>query len=267
MVVLDVLEDNSHKQLIFETLSMNSPMKARIIHNFLKRQYGLGSSYQSTFKVLNDLVGKRILVKDNLQYRLNFEWLIKQKSQLDRLISNAGTAANQVFLSNSMKVLVLENLKELDNCIQTHVLLLNQKLQAPRTYWKSPHCWWLVGYPIEEEELVKEYRKNNLKTSVLIGGTSDHDHLAKQYYETKKDDVIVEKSRDREVVQVIGDYVLRCELPQSIMEQLDEIYKIEKNRDMLSRMLAAISHKEKFELQIIKNPQLAKVYVDQIVKC
>lgn len=56
-------------------LSHEWPLPLKTIQRKLQKEHGKQASFQATHKALNNLIMKQILVKQNLQYELNSEWL------------------------------------------------------------------------------------------------------------------------------------------------------------------------------------------------
>jgi len=266
MLPIDVFDGKSQKNKIFEILAFHDKLKAKKTHRILREKYGLGISYQATFKLLNEMVKREILKKEGLEYSINVQWLDKQKSLIKSLL--AGSKDYQLqYVSENVRILIFRNLKDFDNELQKMILALNEDLKEIITYWKSPHCWWLIGYPIEEEVLCESYEKQHLFTYALITSETDLDIFAREFYAKKKDyKVKLKKLDDKEVIQVLGDYVFLCEIPDDIALALDKFYKkYTRNNYPINELLEIIKRKSRFELKIIKNKNLAKLYKNQIM--
>jgi hypothetical protein len=89
---LSVYEEDSCKNKIFTVLTMTQGMRAKSLYNFLKKRYAITQTYQAVYKVLNELVNQKILVKEDLEYRVNTDWVKGEcerlKSLLDQLSKN-----------------------------------------------------------------------------------------------------------------------------------------------------------------------------------
>ena len=68
---MDMYDDQSHKNLVFQILSSQSRLKAKSLHNLLKKKYLISYSYQATYKLLSELVEKNIVINRENQILLN----------------------------------------------------------------------------------------------------------------------------------------------------------------------------------------------------
>lgn len=257
---IEIFENNSKKQKILEIIHNNKSSSAKKIHNELRKKFIYNQTYQSTYKLLNEFSNKKILIKNNFEYQINYEWVNEQKKLLEKYSKDKELK----FYSKDLQIYEFDSLKELDNFIQEKVLELNNKLKEKETYWKTPHCWWLIAYPIEEDIFIEKYTGASLLSNALITNNCNLDKKAKEYYETKKIYTVKIKndSLDREIIQVIGDYVFQCEIPLKIYTEMHKIYI--NNENCLSLMLKLISDKNKIELKILNNSNLAKMYKNLI---
>lgn len=69
------IDEKGIAEILVMMLSKEWPLPLKTIHKKLMREYGRKASFQSTFRALNRLVQKQILVKQDLHYELNQEWL------------------------------------------------------------------------------------------------------------------------------------------------------------------------------------------------
>ncbi len=267
MVEFDIFEHRNQKQLIFELLTTGHELTAKNIHHKLKKKYAIGFTYQSTFKALSQMVEKDILLKKGLQYELNTQWIKQQLKAFEKILKKEESNKSRVtYNSEGLKVVSCQSLKELDNLFQKEIIKLNKRLKQKATFWKTPHCWWLQGYPLEEKQVVASYEEQKLLGYALITRKTNLDIDAKRYYESEKFGRIklIEKKEDNEVVQVIGDYVFICELPEKVLKELDKYYMLPKEKRELKKILKIISQKASFDLKVIKNKNFAKMYIQQI---
>ncbi|MFP4403722.1 MAG: hypothetical protein ACLFPJ_05195 [Candidatus Woesearchaeota archaeon] len=259
------LFDSKTSFKIIEILSKFQNLSSKEIYNQIKKIYCLNISYQAIYKELQLLVLQNILVKNNLKYTLNLKWLKEKRNFLDNLLKK-GSYKSCIYSTKNLEIFNINNLKELDNFIQEKVMELSNKNKFNITYWKTPHCWWLLGYPIEEELLIQKYSEKKLETYALITSNNSLDKKAKEYY-GKKDVYlkinIVNNPENDEVVQVLGDYVILCKIPRKTFVLMNELFN--KKKQLLNDILYLINFEDIFEVQIIKNNNLAKMYSNQII--
>ncbi len=79
MTQISLLQTNYKNKTIAELavqiLSEEWPLPLKTIKRKINKEHGKKASNQATFKALKKLVEKNILLKDDLHYELNVEWL------------------------------------------------------------------------------------------------------------------------------------------------------------------------------------------------
>ena len=263
----EIFEKQSPKNKIFNILTVKNNISAKKIHNTLKKQFSTGTTYQSTFKILNSMVENKILKKSDLKYEINIKWITKQRDYLNSIISSIYKINNCTYSSEFIKIFKFNTLKEIDSFIQEGVLTLAKKNKIKQTYWKTPHCWWLLSNPIDESMLIGEYGKVQLQTNALITKNSRLDIVAKKYYQLNKttyQSIIIKNTNNSEVVQIIGDYIFLIDLPNEILIELDKIYQLKKTSEILPPIIELVSRKINLEIKVIKNKKIAQTYINEI---
>ncbi len=76
---------NSTKNLIINALRFKNDFTTKQIYFFLKKEFGLNSSYQSVHKALKELSSEKIVFKKNKKYFLNREWIQNNKMFFEEL--------------------------------------------------------------------------------------------------------------------------------------------------------------------------------------
>ncbi|MFA5406509.1 MAG: hypothetical protein WC307_04090 [Candidatus Nanoarchaeia archaeon] len=261
-----ILSKGGQKRRIIELITQQPEQTAKRIYNSLKRDSSKSFTYQSVFKCLTELINDSILIKNNLNYSINPEWI---ESQINFFLNLKKVRKNnkEIFNFNNISVVILNNLKEADNYIQSQVVKLSNKLGIKETYWKTPHCWWLIGYPLEEDVAINNYTDNQLKCEALICGETKLDHEAENYY-AQKEGVKLRLNKNcaprGEVFQVIDDYVFIFEIPDEILKEMDGLYERDMSGDLLQQMLKLITKELRIELKIIKDKHLTDYYVNKV---
>lgn len=258
-----IFNKDSQKQRIFNLLIKSSNKTAKQIYFSLKKNDINNFTYQSIFKSLGELCKDGILIKRHLNYEINFDWIDNQIDYLKNL-KKVGEYKNILFNSKNVEMFLFNNLEDVDKFIQSKVLLFTEELNIKETYWKTPHCWWLIGYPMTEEKVVKKYNDKQLKCTTIICGDSELDKKAIKYYKEKKDFIAILNTNcdnRNEVLQIIGDYIIIFELPKEILKKMDEFYEEGETKDYFKKMLNLISSDINIELKIIKDKYLTEYYI------
>ena len=255
------------KDRLINILSEESSLSAKEIHNRLKKDNSFMNTYQATYKLLLELTKKEILFKLGFRYSLNPLWLQEERRRIDYLLSKVLNTQKykQKYKDNNLTIYEFYDLKSLDNFFQENVRRICKELRIKNTYWKCFHCWWMIAYPIEEENVVADYQDINLHCDCLITRDSRLDREDLKYYNNKKDFTsrISADLEDMEVVQVIGDYVLICEVPKKVVDKLDLFYN--NGYKDPTALIKIVETKNIYTFKIIKNKTLAQTYVNQIL--
>ena len=82
------LGDKSNvKNLVFSILSHEYPLKIIQLTNFIIKRYGKAITFQAVRKACLELVKEGVLVKSDLGFSINKEWVKESKKTLDELYS------------------------------------------------------------------------------------------------------------------------------------------------------------------------------------
>ena len=267
MLNIDIFEDKSPKKKIFNILVSKGQLSAKEIHNILKKQFSINHSYQATYKLLQNMVETKVIEKTNLKYTINEQWIRKQRDILESIVTSVQDTTNCIYSSDFIRIYKLYSLDKVDEFIQKTVLQINKKYQFNTTFWKSPHCWWLLTNPLNEDAVVGDYVDRDLKSYALITSDTRLDKIAKKYYDSKHESYeqcLIEDKSNTEIVQVIGNYTILFEIPEEILEELNAIYELTETSEILSTILELISRKHAFDVKVIKDSKIAETYQKEI---
>ncbi|MCA9460006.1 MAG: hypothetical protein KC550_05655 [Nanoarchaeota archaeon] len=263
---MDMYDDQSHKNLVFQILSSQSRLKAKSLHNLLKKKYLISYSYQATYKLLSELVEKNIVIKKDLEYSINQDWLKSEKEKIENLLSNNHTNIDNLYNSDSIKVITFDNLRDLNKYVRDSVVKLLSYFQGEKLYWKKNFCSWLLLNPRDENEFVDLLIKSNIDSVGLVTKVNTLNLQARNYYLNKGIiNIKVKNIENYEFITVIGDIIFIAEFDPYFLDEINQIYEQNCENFDISKILDISTRSEKLELKIIKNKNIAQMYKDQIV--
>lgn len=258
------LDESSTSWKIIQIVSSECSLTSKEIYNRLKKKYNVSITYQAVYKDIQHLFGHSILIKEKMKYSINYRWVDNTKRELE-IILKKRLDSYCTYSSKNLTVYHVNTLKELDNLIQKKVLYIAYENKIRKTYWKTPHCWWLLGYPLEEEEIIEKYNNMKIESFALITNNTRHDIDSIDYYKEKEPYShidIIDNRENQEVFQVIDDYIITCNIPKKIHDGMNKLYNQE--NPTIKDVLKLVTKKANYELQIIKNKTLAEKYIQEI---
>ncbi len=78
-------KENSVKDLIISILIDNWPLTLKKVYNQIKKKYSVSVTYQAVHKAITELKEKKIVEKNNREYKLNINWIKNIKDFSEKL--------------------------------------------------------------------------------------------------------------------------------------------------------------------------------------
>lgn len=247
-------------------LEKTQGISAKKLHSILKNEHSKSLTYQAIYKILRELEEENIISKNNFEYSINLEYLKNQKEKISKAIQKikGSEPYKKLFSSKDLEIYEFYNLQDMHNYYNSTILKFTKKSNKKEIFWKSPHCWWIIAYPIDIIKKTILAKNKNIQTFGLITRNFEQDKKDLIYYRKKYENChqIKEKLNDNEFVQVFEDKILISNLPKKFLNKLNKYYM---KKDLENnKIVELILEKQKFELKIIKNKTLAETYKKQI---
>ncbi|HIH32752.1 MAG TPA: hypothetical protein HA227_00720 [Candidatus Diapherotrites archaeon] len=188
------LRNASTKEQVIYFLSVEWPLSVKQIYNKVSKESKSGISYQAVHKVVQELVGNKVIERHGTEFSLSKKWIQNNKSFFDGLNLNySGIPSESVLLFN--------NLYEVDKFLVElcHKGLVGKKNPEVCLYWN--HFWIPLliskkeyfeikllaemadGYSVTPAKTVLDqwcanfWRKSNLKVKIGVKQNSFADLL------------------------------------------------------------------------------------------
>ena len=209
------------KEIIIEILSTDIELTARATHNKIRRLKPL--TYHAIFKLLNQLVDEKVLLKNELHYSLNQEWIHRMKEHYQMLEQSYLNKKETMLINKESAHFVLPSIHE-------GFFMLMRALERG-VFGESKvvvgHFSHLLYLHLSEEEtaLLKKLGEER-KFYYLVNHKSNLDKMIAYYnkatfnYETK----LGIPCADPFYLYVIGDKIVQINIPRELKEAMDKIY-------------------------------------------
>lgn len=267
------------KDLVFSTLATRQPLSLIELVNYIRKHHNVNLTYQGIKSATDRLIDKRVLIKENKQYKINKAWLLQLKNTTDKLLTNYDTDK----LPSKFKEYMVEeeyasysftNLFELDNFWDDMLLHLTDKLspEEPRIFLAHTHySWWILINLGRETKLFEHMIEKGLQIHNLFCEKYGLNLWASKIYQEMgvRMNVISDSEADENLtLNVIGDTVIQVKYPPEIIERLEEFYTRYKTpKDMSLKEITEISHMDcDLKFIVFKNPAIAQSLTEKYLK-
>ncbi len=265
----------STKVSIVSILGEDFPLSAKEIYKRLISDFGLVLKYQSIHKSLTELLNKKIIVKDNLKYKLNPVWVEQ--------IVDYGHVLNEKYLNNhelTSDLIRNVNMGKTVNLVfdqflpMGHFLINDFYLKFPNFEKKPSVCLWKHPYGVfgldeKEHENIKKIFSLSKHYAICKGNTFLDNWFNKYLIEMGKSCLSGIDFSVPEDSFINGDYLMQVFLPAKLKENIEEIFS--KTTSITDTIVKEyydkfLTLKTKIHLTIMKNPSLTDAYRKESLK-
>ena len=209
------------KEMLIDVLSTDIGLTARAVHNKIRHFKPL--TYHAVFKLLNQLVDEKVLLKNELHYSLNQEWIHYMKEHYQMLEQSYLNKKETMLINKESAHFVLSSIHE-------GFFMLMRALERG-VFGDSKvvvgHFSHLLYLHLSKEEtaLLKKLGEER-KFYYLVNHKSNLDKMIAYYnkatfnYETK----LGVPCADPFYLYVIGDKILQISIPCELRKAMDKIY-------------------------------------------
>jgi hypothetical protein len=270
-IVLPFGDKKNVKNIVFSILSHEYPLKLIELTNYVRKRYGRSVTFQAVRKAALELVESEVLVKNNKEFQINTDWLLKSKQTIDGLyeeLTNKKQKTHSVdSVGSEISVFTFESLNDLMKFWQELIdnwFLKFKKTDYPINCYQAGHVWEVLLHIEMEEKIMSHMKKKGIKSYALISNNTLLDkNVAKFYNKIGVKTTInhTNNSFDKAYyVGTYGDLIIQTSYPKLLVHQLDEFFK--KNNSLenldISELSAIVNKKIKMKLIVIKNLEMAK---------
>ncbi|MBN2422789.1 methyltransferase domain-containing protein [Candidatus Woesearchaeota archaeon] len=187
------LDSSSTKDKIISILSNESQLKTKKIHFLLKKQYGLGVTYQAVHKLIKQLVKQGVLKEENHSYSINEEWIKELRVFIDKLlVKERDESPKPVQISKTTIQYDVKTIHEMEKIY----------LQERENFFKevkrfdekdriicvhAPHLYFSLMSPSTEYNHMERLVKTKTTQYALVRGDTLVDKWIQTFYHAKKE--------------------------------------------------------------------------------
>jgi hypothetical protein len=272
-------ENKRIKDIIIDVLIFEWPLSLSQMHKRVSKNYGKSGTCQATYKAICELVGEKVLVKQDKLYSINLDWVEKLKEFTSHIENNYKNDEKVPLIDgvlkakteNNVSILTFNSLVELDkawiNIKKDYYNNLNKKSDV--TFWEGNHCWWLLVYPELEYNELDILKKKKVRDFVIAHNNTPLDKWSKEFYEKAGIGFRFENSKVDSDLTVFGDTIMQVSIPHEIRSKIEEIYQKHKNPGEINLpefIKTVLNKKTQISLVITKNKEIADQLKQKVLR-
>jgi hypothetical protein len=274
------LPGKSTKGVIIEVLNREFPLSAKQIYNQFKKR-AISITYHSVYDMIQEMVVKGIVVKEEKEYRLDGKWVMETCVTMERIrVRQVLGPINKLSeKSDNTHLVTFKNYDEFSKFIRNYFSFFVDncdKKNDNTIYWITDHM--LVGgmYLEKKAEMFTRMKDKNIKHRSIITGNTPMDNFVRMLYhnvgiEDMKTGV---KNNFGMNIGIFNDVAIIIMRPPEIKNKIEKIYNhtigMGEKFSKLSEAFAKLSKllEEEFQTQILvtKNPIMIDTYKKYIEK-
>jgi len=265
----------STKDRIINILARRYPLKTKAIYASIKKEYASPVTYQAIHKLLRELVDDGVLVKEELSYRINPEWLKKTSDFLayvEQSYKNQKSLVpgpSKVDKIGAITVMEFDSLADMDIFFMDYEEKFHKKEKDKVIVWIARHYHWPFAYSKKMFD-VQERKKEKKESYKIFGNLANLDRWAMKFYRQLGVNVIFNKNtKQTGDIAVYGDEILEIKYDEELLAAMDDFFK--KNKDFEKIDLAGffkniLNQKTKITVILQKNNYIAEKIVKESLR-
>ncbi len=270
-------EDNV-KNLVFSILTKECPLKIIDLTNFIRKRYGKSVTFQAVRKAILQLVEEGVLLNKNNQFKINKEWVINSKKQLDilyeELTKEKITPTNIDSIKGEVSVFTFDSLNKMMKFWEDIVddWFENFKVgDSNINCWQGAHGWEGILHPDRERTLMGRLKEKRIKSYVLSIGDTPLDRYVWRFYKKVGLKIAFHPSLssfDKSYyVGTYGETIVQVHYPKEVVDNLEKFFRKNKTIENLdlTKLSKIVNQKQEVKLTIIKNLSMAKQINQSII--
>lgn len=254
--------------MILAILTYEWPLTSRVVYNKTKKQYAHSMTYQSIYKSLRELIGKKVLLVKNKKYEINIGWIKKLQTFTDivetnyfakqRINSIAGLKDSESL--QNLAILNFETVFDAEKYIYYFMKTELLKKRKLNVCYQIKNEWKPIFYFRAEYNYYVRLISQGHKIYFLTEGNSKIEQNIKKFYKRIGTKFKQKKNPQLNDTISFSDYVIQIFIPKKIK---DKIHHHLSNMELI-KLREVLSEKSSIKMLINKDEKLAKEIQDQI---
>ncbi|HLC33036.1 MAG TPA: hypothetical protein VJJ82_04370 [Candidatus Nanoarchaeia archaeon] len=238
------------KDAVLGVLSTTYPLSLKKLFTEVKKQYGLSVTYQGVRKAVNSLEDARVLIRNNLEYSLNKDWILNARTFVQRLHetyfeTRKGEA--KPVTNKNYKEFTLETLFELDNFWHSVIIdyLNRAKNVSKKAIAMTGNQWWMILNLGSETCLMKTVKEKGYRQYITCNKNNSLNQWAGNIYKRFDFPFTAVSNESTIDVNVYGNLVIEVSYQKEILAEIDRIFKsVRQIKDFDPLALSNLGHKK-----------------------
>lgn len=261
----------STKDAIVSLLVSEWPLSSRKIFFHLKKNYNYNYSYQAVFKAIGELVEKNVLVKKDMDYEINVDWVKKLQSFTDIVETNY-YAKNRLHKLSGIKdskqtkdllVLNFETIFDVEKYLYYLMKTELFKIKADTVCCQVNNEWRPIFYLRAEYNYYKRLMERKHKFYTLCSGNSAMEKLCANFYLNEGVYYKFVKNNFASDVWVFGDYFVQVFIPAKLREDMKKLLL---KKDLMGLLTKVLEKKSDIRVVVSRDKNLAQEMKKQILQ-
>jgi len=275
VISLIIPEINSHpkntKDAVISILTTEWPLTLREIFFKIKKKYGYSSSYQAVYKAVTELLEDRVLIKKEMKYEIEVEWIKKLQSFTDIVETNYYAKEKVQNISGlkdskykeDISILNFETIFDAEKYLYYFMKSELFKGKEDIICLQENHEWKPIYYMRAEYNYYTRLQKKGHKFYFLCSESSTAEKNCQEFY--KKIGVNFKFTKEKFATEnmVFSDYFIQIFIPEDLKEKMSQFLKEDKTLSLLTEVLAK---KSSIRVIITKDKSLAEDIKKQTLK-
>ncbi|MBI2655607.1 hypothetical protein HYX06_04260 [Candidatus Woesearchaeota archaeon] len=268
-IILPQLEHQKRaKDLIISILAMKYPLSSKKIFNEIKKRYGYSITYQAIHKTILQLLEQGVLVKENMDYSINMQWIDEVSNFVERMKESYEKQKKYPFgiidmqTTENMQMIVFDNFLSAElftiNLVDKYCSNLKSKEPCCMSIQHIKEPTFQCGEALQKLRLYKEAK---IGKYILVRGNNFIDGWGKSFFKGVFECILgVDVAKDYETY-ICGDAVIQLHIPIEVSKKINTLFSNAKSIEEI-RVPQAFSdiyeRKCKVQLLIYKNQEIAE---------
>jgi len=264
-------KDSDVKDLVFDILSKEYPLKIIQLTKFIRSRYGKKVTFQAVRKAVLNLTEDEILVREGNNFTISKEWVEKCRERFNELYKDLHNLKEKtpgsVEVAGDVSVFTFNSLNTMMKFWQELMedwVINFKKGEYNVNVYQAAHAWEGLLHLDKEKNLMSTLNKKGIKSYIVSTGNTLLDKNIKKFYEgigVKFMIIPSQSTFDRSYyVGTYGDLIIQTQYPKELVSEMDNFFK--KNSGLQSMdinvLLNIVNKKINVKLTVIKNIQMAK---------
>ena len=264
-------DKQSVKNLVFTILSHEYPLKLIQLVNFIRKRYGKAVTFQAVRKAVLELVEERVLIKQEVSFSINKEWIKESKRTIDELYHNVyeekGKPNKVDSIGEEISVFLFNSLNEMIKFWEDLIDDWFHKFKSGDynlNCYQGAHGWEGLLHSDREKTSMERLKDKKIKSYLVFTNNTFLDKILLNFYKSIGIKGIISKSSSKfdksYYVATYGELVVQTQYPEELVKELDLFFKKNKRSEILNlkELSDIVNKKISCKLSVSKNLNMAK---------